>query len=44
MSTPDPGWWRRGMSGRTLVIVVTVAVVIVVGGLVFAAVSGVPIF
>jgi hypothetical protein len=40
----DPGWWRRGMTKRAQVIVVVVAGLIVVGSLVFVAVSGIPLF
>ncbi len=40
----DPGWWRRGMTSRAQLIVVVVAGLIVVGALVFVAVSGIPLF
>ena len=40
----DPGWWRRGMTQRGFTIVVVVCVVIIVGGIVFAALSGIPFF
>ena len=40
----DPGWWRRGMTSRGFVIVAVVCGVIIVGGLIFALVSGIPLF
>jgi hypothetical protein len=40
----DPGWWRRGMSRRATLIVVAVCGVLVVGALVFALSSGIPLF
>lgn len=40
----DPGWWRRGMTKRGMTIVIVVAVVVIVGAFVFAALSGIPIF
>ena len=40
----DPGWWRRGMTPRGAKIVVAVCAAIIVAGLVFAAVSGIPFF
>lgn len=40
----DPGWWRRGMSRRAIVIVVTVCVVLIVTGFVIIIVNGVPLF
>lgn len=36
----DPGFWRRGMSRRGTTIVIVVCVVIIVGALVYAGVSG----
>lgn len=40
----DPGFWRRGMSKRGMVIVVVVAVVVIVGALVIAALNGISFF
>jgi hypothetical protein len=40
----DPGWWRRGMTRRGYTIVVAVCVVVIVGAIVFAVVSGIPFF
>ena len=40
----DPGWWRRGMTRRGTTIVVAVCVAILIGGIIFAAVSGIPFF
>jgi hypothetical protein len=40
----DPGWWRRGMSRRAQIIVVTVAVgLLVIAGILIAA-NGIPLF
>jgi len=36
----DPGFWRRGMSRRGATILIVVCVVIIVGALVYAGVSG----
>ena len=40
----DPGWWRRGMSRRAMIIVVSVSVAIIVTGLVIVFVNGIPLF
>ena len=41
----DPGWWRRGMTGRGFTIVVAVCSAIIVPGIIVAVVVlGVPIF
>ena len=40
----DPGWWRRGMTQRGFRIVVIVCSAIIVGGIIFAVVSGIPLF
>ncbi len=40
----DPGWWRRGMSRRGTIIVVSVTVAIIVAGLVIVSVNGIPLF
>ena len=40
----DPGWWRRGMTPRGFKIVVVVCVAIIVAGIAFAALSGIPFF
>jgi len=40
----DPGWWRRGMTKRAQIIVVTVAVALIIGAAIFIAVSGIPLF
>jgi hypothetical protein len=40
----DPGWWRRGMTARAFKIVVVVCVAIIVAGLIYVAVSGIPLF
>ncbi len=40
----DPGWWRRGMTQRGFRIVVIVCAGIVLGGIIFALVSGIPLF
>lgn len=40
----DPGWWRRGMSRRAITIVVSVCVALIVAGLVYVAVNGIPLF
>jgi hypothetical protein len=40
----DPGWWRRGMSKRAITIVTVVAIVVLVGALIFMAASGIPLF
>ena len=40
----DPGWWRRGMTRRTLTIVVSVAVALIVIGFVIVAANGIAIF
>ena len=42
--TPDPGWWRRGMTSRAQTIVFVVAGAIVVGVLIFAVTSGISLF
>lgn len=39
--TPDPGWWRRGLSSRAQVILFVVVGAIVVGLLIFAVASGI---
>jgi hypothetical protein len=40
----DPGWWRRGITPRGFTIVVVVCAAIIVAGVVFAFVSGIPFF
>jgi len=40
----DPGWWRRGMSRRAVIIVVSVCVAAIVAGLIIVAVNGIPLF
>ena len=40
----DPGWWRRGMTRRATIIVVTVCVAAIVAGLIYIAVNGIPLF
>ena len=40
----DPGWWRRGMSRRGIIIVVSVCVVLIVAGLIYVIVNGIPLF
>ena len=40
----DPGWWRRGMTPRGVKIIVSVCAAIIVAGLIFAVVSGIPFF
>lgn len=39
----DPGWWRRTMSKRGFVIIISVCVVIIVAALTYAIMSGIPI-
>lgn len=39
----DPGWWRRGMTQRGTIILVVVCVVLIVGAIVFAMASGIPL-
>jgi len=40
----DPGWWRRGMSRRAIIIVTVIAGAVVVGALVYVAATGIPLF
>jgi hypothetical protein len=40
----DPGWWRRGMTRRAFIIVVTVCAAIIIAGFVYIAVNGIPLF
>lgn len=40
----DPGWWRRGITKRGQIIVAVVALVIIVGCFVVAALNGISIF
>ena len=40
----DPGWWRRGMTQRGFTIVVAVCSAIIIAGIVFALVTGIPFF
>jgi hypothetical protein len=40
----DPGWWRRPMTNRATVIVVTVAILVIVGVGIYMAVNGIPLF
>ena len=40
----DPGWWRRGMTSRGFTILVVICAAIIVAGLIFAVVSGIPFF
>ncbi|MBX3097938.1 MAG: hypothetical protein KF761_00025 [Salinibacterium sp.] len=40
----DPGWWRRGMTPRGFKIIVVVCAAIIVAGLIYAGVSGIPFF
>lgn len=42
--TPDPGWWRRGMTPRAQTIVFVVAGAALAGVLIFAVASGISIF
>ena len=39
----DPGFWRRGMTKRGMTIVIIVASAVLVGALIFAVVSGIPL-
>lgn len=39
----DPGWWRRGMTKRGMIIVAVVCAVLIVGGFVFAIATGIPL-
>ncbi|MDJ0334845.1 hypothetical protein QMG83_06365 [Salinibacterium sp. G-O1] len=40
----DPGWWRRGMTRRGIIIVVIVSVALIIGGFVVMALNGIPLF
>lgn len=40
----DPGWWRRGMTGRSQVVIVLIAVALLVAVGVIIAVNGIPLF
>lgn len=40
----DPGWWRREMSKRGLIIIGTIAGGVLVAALVAIAVLGIPLF
>ncbi|MDO7881754.1 hypothetical protein [Antiquaquibacter soli] len=40
----DPGWWRRGMTKRAQIIVLSVAIAAIVGAFVIMAVAGIPLF
>jgi hypothetical protein len=40
----DPGWWRRGMTRRGIIIVISVCVALIVIGLIIVAVNGIPLF
>ena len=40
----DPGWWRRGMTKRAQVIIVTIAVVVLVVAGILMAVNGISLF
>lgn len=40
----DPGWWRRGMTKRAQIIVVSVAVAVLVGVGIFITTAGIPLF
>lgn len=40
----DPGWWRRGLSRRALVIVVSLCIIAIVVGLIIVAANGIPLF
>lgn len=42
--TPDPGWWRRGLTPRAQTILFVVAGAIVVGAVIFAVASGIRLF
>ena len=40
----DPGWWRRGMSKRGFQVVISVCVLIIVVGLIYAVANGISLF
>ena len=40
----DQGWWRRPMTGRATVIIVTIAIAVLIGMGIVVAVSGIPLF
>jgi flagellar basal body-associated protein FliL len=40
----DPGWWRRGMTKRAQVIIITIAIVVLVIAGVIIAVNGIALF
>jgi hypothetical protein len=40
----DPGWWRRGMTRRATIIVVSVCAVAIIAGLIIVVVNGIPLF
>lgn len=40
----DPGWWRRGMTKRAQVIIVTIALVTLTIAAIVIAVNGIALF
>ena len=40
----DPGWWRRGITQRGFKIIIVVCAAVIVAGLIYAGVSGIPFF
>lgn len=40
----DPGWWRRGMTKRAQVIVVTIALAVLVMVAIIIVANGIPLF
>jgi hypothetical protein len=40
----DPGWWRRGMTNRAQIIIVTIAIVVLVVAAVIIAANGIALF
>lgn len=40
----DPGWWRRGMTRRAQIIIVTIAVAAIVAAFILMVVNGISLF